>query len=239
MKRDKSFKIIDLIFPPVCPFCGSPAGAFSEYGADTECPGCRGRLMRYKKADEIPHEALEKVLRLYVPVRYYGLAKQAMLRYKFGQEQWLYKPFSDIMHGFLTDNRGYEDIDIITSVPISKKRYAKRGYDQSRLIARRLSELSGKPYRDLLKRNDRAGAMIATSSENYAERNAEKRFSAVNDELELYGLRVLLVDDIFTTGSTLNECAGILLGHGAMYVNAACMMSGRQDIFDPAAEEIA
>ena len=237
MKRDVN--VLDIIFPAKCPFCGRLSGPFSEAGADDFCPGCQDEVMRYEKADEIPHEALEKVLRLYVPLRYYGLAKKAMLRYKFGQEQWLYKPFSDMMHRFLTENQGYADIDIITCVPVSKKRYAKRGYDQSRLIARRLSELSGKPYRDLLKRNDRAGAMIATSAENFAERKAEKRFSPVNDELELYGLRVLLVDDIFTTGSTLNECAGILLYHGAMYVNAACMMSGRQDIFDPAAEEIA
>ncbi len=67
---------------------------------------------------------------------------------------------------------------------------------------------------------------------NYAARAAATRFSPIDDSLKLYSERILLIDDIFTTGSTLNECGGILLSMGALYVNAACLMSGRQDIYD-------
>ena len=237
MKRD--FSIIDLIFPEKCPFCGRMTGAQELYG-EGSCKKCMEELITYTAADELPHEALEKVLKLYVPMRYSGKAKKAMLRYKFGQEEWLCESFSRIMHNYLESNGAYEDIDIITCVPVSPKRFAVRGYDQSRLIARKISEYSGKPFRDLLKRNDqKKAATVFTSGENFAERASEKRFEAAEKELSLFGLRVLLVDDIFTTGSTLNECAGILLGRGAMYVNAACMMSGRQDIYDASLEETA
>ena len=233
-----TFSIIDLIFPEKCPFCGRITAAQELYSAGS-CKNCREELITYKTADELPHEALEKVLKLYVPMRYSGNAKKAMLRYKFGQEEWLSESFSRIMHNYLTSNGAYEDIDLITCVPVSPKRFAGRGYDQSRLIARKLSEYSGRPFRDLLKRNDNSKKAAFTSRENFAERASEKRFEAADPELSLFGSRVLLVDDIFTTGSTLNECAGILLGRGAMYVNAACMMSGRQDIYDAPLEETA
>ncbi|MBO4325694.1 MAG: ComF family protein [Clostridia bacterium] len=235
---NSSSGIIDLIFPEKCPFCGRMKGRVKG-PADVLCDRCSNELFIYDKADELPHEALEKVLRLYVPLRYSGAAKKAMLRYKFGQEQWLYRPFSQIMHIFLEANDGYSDIDVITCVPVSAKRFAQRGYDQSRLIARAISGLSGKPFRDLLRRNDTGWRNIATSTENFAQRASERRFSASRDDFCLFGTRILLVDDIFTTGSTLNECAGILLEHGALYVNAACMMSGRQDIYAFGREESA
>ena len=235
---NRSSRLIELLFPDKCPFCGR---MIRSGGSEEKlyCDNCRDDLIFYEQADTLPHEALDRILRLYVPMRYYSLAKKAMLRYKFNSEEWLYRPFSMIMHRFLSNNGGYDDIDIITCVPVSKKRYAKRGYDQSRLIARKLSELSGKPFRDLLERIDAGNKNRVTSAENYAQRAADRRFNALDEGLELYNARILLVDDIFTTGSTLNECGGILLEHGALYVNAACLMSGRQDIYYSAGEETA
>ncbi len=225
--------ISKLFFPRKCPFCGRVLRAGAEY----ICAACADTVFMYTRADALPHEALEKVLRLYVPLRYTGAAKDAMLRFKFGGERWIFEPFAGLLHRYLAVNGGYADVDLITCVPISANRFAGRGYNQSELVARRLSELSGIPFRALLVR--RTGTGSFTSSENYAGRAAEKRFLYGADAPELKALRVLLVDDIFTTGSTLNECAGILLEHGAGYVNAACMMSGRQDIYDVSREESA
>ena len=224
--------LINLLFPVKCPFCGSFSG-FRQIEKAGMCDKCASLDIFYKKADDLPHGALEKILRLYVPVRYTGTAKKAMIRYKFGGEEWLSKPFAAIMHSYLISNGGYDDIDLITWVPVSAKRFAVRGYDQSRLIAAQLSELSGKPCRKLLLRDNRpSGPSAATVNMNYAARAAATRFSPIDDSLKLYSERILLIDDIFTTGSTLNECGGILLSMGALYVNAACLMSGRQDIYD-------
>ena len=222
-----------LLFPRKCPFCGRMLRAET----DQLCDACRKTLFMYGKADELPHEALDRVLRLYVPLRYNGPAKDAMLRFKFGGERWLFEPFAQLLHRYIADNGGYDDIDLITCVPLSAARFAGRGYNQSELVARQLSELSGIPFRTLLSRS--AGANKMTSSENFAGRAAVRRFTYKAGTPPLGDLRVLLVDDIFTTGATLNECAGILLGKGAGYVNAACMMSGRQDIYDAAREESA
>jgi ComF family protein len=228
--------IKNLLFPVKCPFCRRIADPrrIEEAGV---CEKCAGLDLFYKKADVLPHEALEKILKLYVPMRYSGEAKKAMLRYKFSGEEWLCGPFATLMHNFLSVSGGYDDIDVITWVPVGGKRFAVRGYDQSGLVARRLSESSGIPFRKLLRRNDGTGNTM-TSSRNYALRQAETRFSPLDPSVKLYGSRILLVDDIFTTGSTLNECGGILLSMGALYVNAACLMSGRQDIYD-AGEETA
>ena len=225
-----------LLFPRKCPFCGRILRQGPDGGVEYICSGCAQTVFMYSKADVLPHEALEKVLKLYVPLKYTGPAKDAMLRFKFGGERWIFEPFAELLHRYLEANGGYADIDLITCVPLSAARFAKRGYNQSELVARRLSEASGLPFRTLLKRTPGSGGM--TSAENYAGRVAERRF-AYSAATPLRGLRVLLVDDIFTTGSTLNECAGILLANGAGYVNAACMMSGRQDIYDAAREESA
>ena len=111
--------------PEKCPFCGRMTGAQELDGAGS-CKKCREELITYRSADELPHEALEKVLKLYVPMRYSGKAKKAMLRYKFGQEEWLCEAFSRIMHNYLSTNEAYEDIDLITCVPVSPKRFAVR-----------------------------------------------------------------------------------------------------------------
>ncbi len=225
-----------LFFPRKCPFCGRILRSGGD-GAEYMCPDCARTVFIYSKADVLPHEALEKVLKLYVPLKYTGPAKDAMLRFKFGGERWIFEPFAGLLHRYLEANGGYGDIDLITCVPLSTARFAGRGYNQSELVARKLSESSGIPFRMLLERTSGSGGM--TSAENYAGRSAERRFAFKAGTPPLRGLRVLLVDDIFTTGSTLNECAGILLSNGAGYVNAACMMSGRQDIYDAQREESA
>lgn len=228
----------NLFFPRKCPFCGR-IGSRKTLEDRGYCDNCAELGFFYSKADGIPHEALDRILRLFVAMRYTGEAKDAMLKYKFGGEEWISDPFSVILHNYLIRNGGYDDVDIITYVPISAKRFAKRGYDQSGLIARRISEMSGLPLRKLLSRDGSTATDTATSARNFALRAGSKRFAAADPGLDLHGAAVLLIDDIFTTGSTLNECGGILLDHGALYVNAACMMSGRQDIYDVAGEDCA
>ncbi len=217
----------ELLFPDKCPFClrVMPRGPAGGRGM---CGECRENVVRNPSADPLPHEALGRVLMLYVPLRFHGSARDAMHSYKFGGQVWMSAHFARILYDYILEAGGFDDTDIITCVPISDAGFAKRGFDQSRLIAEELSKLSGIPFAPLLERPGEG--RIRTSGRNYAQRASMSRFRAADRSVDIRGARILLVDDIFTTGSTLNECAGLLLDAGAFYVNAACVMSGRQDI---------
>lgn len=219
-------KALELLFPARCPFCRSVSDPdyLEEHGI---CPECGKTVFQFKEADELPHGALSCVLKLYVPFRYTGEVKKAMLRYKFGGENWLAEPFARLLYEYLRKNGATDDAELITFVPVSARRLAVRGYDQSALIAKKVGELSGLPVRSLLMRTDRK----STSELNLEERKSRKRFEIKTPGTELANMRILLIDDIFTTGSTLTECAKLLLEHGAGAVDAACMCSGRQDIY--------
>ena len=155
--------ISGIIFPDKCPLCGrifrKRPGLCSVTGE--LCDSCAGNIFTYASADELPHAALPYVLKLYVPFRYSGDMRRAVLRYKFGGENWLSGPFAEMLFAYLRDNGAFGDCELITFVPVSGKRLAVRGYDQSRLIAKRIGELSGIPVRCLLERSDSASGMAS------------------------------------------------------------------------------
>lgn len=100
--------------------------------------------------------------------------------------------------------------DVVTSVPISAARYRERGYNQSELIARQVARELGLPYRSTLGRDTSLHQLGLTR----AERLAQIR-GAFYPTRQLTGERVLIVDDVVTTGATLNECRRQLLSAGA------------------------
>lgn len=110
----------------------------------------------------------------------------------------------------LKQNGFFDGIDLIIPVPLSKKKYRKRGYNQCDYIARGMSEVTGIPLRtDCIKR------AIDTDTQTHKGRsdrwkNTEGIFHAVKPE-ELKGKHLLLVDDVLTTGATLHACTSTLL----------------------------
>ncbi len=112
---------------------------------------------------------------------------------------------------------GFDDkIDIITSVPMNRKKLIRRGYNQSKLLARGVSRVTGLKYLDILK-----------ESRNFTKQrdlNSSGRFINVIDRYETVnnnkfrGKAVLLIDDVFTTGATINECSRKLIFSGAAKV---------------------
>ena len=143
--------------------------------------------------------------------KYQGTIRNIILNYKFSDKSYLYKTIVKFIfqnEQFINNLKSYE---IIIPVPISKKRYKERGYNQSGLIAKEIAknlDLSIK-YNDkcLLKTKN----IIEQSKLNKEERlgNVQGVYELKNEEL-LYNKKILLVDDIYTTGSTVNECSKIL-----------------------------
>lgn len=109
--------------------------------------------------------------------------------------------------------------DIITWVPLSRKRLRKRGYDQARLLAEELSRISGVGCCRLLQKTRNNPAQSGTGSAEKRRANVSGVYRAA-DEDQVKGKSILLVDDIVTTGATLSECARVLISAGAREVKA-------------------
>lgn len=154
-------------------------------------------------------------------VVYRDEARRIVQELKYGGRRYLAKNMADIMLDEVKSGLNY---DIIVPVPMYVKKIKKRGFCQTTLIAGFLSERSGKPVvTGTLIRNRDTTPMSGLEPDKRAE-NIRNAFS-VTDAKKLEGKRVLLIDDVLTTGSTANECTSVLLEAGATAVYLAVFAS--------------
>jgi competence protein ComFC len=134
------------------------------------------------------------------------------LKYNFVED--LAEPITTLTNQFLSKNI-LPDVDVIVSIPLHKRRFAERGFNQSDVIANILYEQIGKPVSYLLKRKKYTKKQSKlTKSER--QHNLKDVF-VVNSE-DVDGKVVLLVDDVYTTGATMQMAAKVLLDGGALDV---------------------
>ena len=116
------------------------------------------------------------------------------------------------------------EVDALVPIPLHRTRVAERGFNQARLIAEGVSEHSGWPVLDLLARR------VARQSQTRVR--AFERRALAPDTFRLrggaQGLRILLIDDVTTTGSTLNAAARVLIAAGARRVEGAVLAVPRR-----------
>ena len=142
--------------------------------------------------------------------KYEGLIRKIILDYKFNDKPYINKTFVNFM---LKNKKMFENIqkyDTIIPVPISKKRQKERGYNQSLLIAKEIANQTKLELENncLLKTKN----IIEQSKLNKEDR--EKNIKGVyelKNRLLIENKKILLIDDIYTTGSTVNECSKILI----------------------------
>ena len=177
-----------------CPVCGrvTPSGAALCFDCHNHRPAFRS------------HRSI---------VFYTKEIRQAILLFKFYHKRHYAIPMGSLMSSYLS-----QSYDLITAVPISKRRYRERGYNQSRLLAEQIERLRGIPYAETLKKIKNTPPQSKLNHRKRQE-NIKNAFSAIQPET-LVGKRILLIDDICTTGATLNECARVLMKAGAAYVDA-------------------
>ena len=209
-------KILNFIYPPVCGICG-------KLNSDFLCKKCEKILEseavfgvdKYKKIERkkenIKNNFNDKKYfdeHLYIFL-YQGIIRRIILKYKFQEEAYLYKTFVN----FLLKNENFfekiEKYDTIVPVPISKKKKKKRGYNQSELLAKEIAYNANLVLEkeSLYKIKD----IVEQSKLNKENRlkNIQGVYELVNKE-KLNKKKILLIDDIYTTGSTVNECSKVL-----------------------------
>ena len=195
--------ILDLIYPPVCGICG-------KLNQNYLCKKCQKVLENQSKfvIDENQDFNQNFNKHLYI-FKYEGIIRSMILNYKFNEKSYLYITFVN----FLLKNEKFFKIlksyDTIIPVPISSERKNERGYNQSELLAKELAKkLNIECVKNCLIKNKN---IIEQSKLNKEERqkNIQGVYILKNKE-KLINKKLLLIDDIFTTGSTVNECCKIL-----------------------------
>ena len=103
--------------------------------------------------------------------------------------------------------------DIIIIVPVSKQRKLERGYNQSELIAKEISKIIKVPITRKILYKIKNTVPQSSLNKKQREENARDVYQ-VSNVTKLYSKKILLIDDIYTTGNTINECAKVLVQKG-------------------------
>ena len=196
--------LLDLIFPPKCPFCGK----LLEKGA-LLCPDCQRDLPWL--TGERAMRAVELTEGCWSVLKYEGAVREGIRGYKFRGHRARGKAFGELMAQAAADHR--LEFDLITWPSLSRRRLRERGYDQAGILAEEMGRKLDKPAVRTLEKEERP-AQSGLEGPQERKINVLGAYSAPEPEA-FRGKRVLLVDDVVTTGSTLSECAGVLRAAGA------------------------
>lgn len=210
--------LLDLIYPPKCPFCGRVL----ERDEDGLCAQCQETLPWTQSDDGKDVEFCDACLS---PLWYRDGVRKAVHRYKFGGGSAHARLFGGLMAQCLSD-RQERPADLIVWAPLHRKRRKKRGFDQSELLAHRVGELAGLPVVPGFKKVRR------TETQSQLQDAAARRANVAGAYVLLPGLdaagkRVVLVDDVVTSGATLSECAALLRQAGAEEITALTLARAR------------
>ena len=201
--------LLDLLFPPKCPFCQR---LLHDPRAPL-CPNCQASLPWLTgRAGE---RRVDFTQGCWSPLAYQAQVREAVQRYKFAPAPAYGRPFGLLMAQCARD-QGVE-AELVTWAPLSKKRRRKRGFDQGELLARTVGECLALPVLPLLEKSRHTVPQSSLPDGAARRANALGAYSLLPGG-RIEGRRVLLVDDVVTSGATLSECARLLCQGGAKQV---------------------
>lgn len=227
-------RLLDLLYPRICPWCRI---ALTAADSSFACRRCAQRVVRIAppfclvcgapvEAGEASRvcAACEKMRPAYDRLRgvvvYDPAVAAAIKSFKYQRDVTLARALARVLHGVSGSGLRWNDYDAIIPVPLHPVRLRERRFNQALLLLRELPDSRSLPIRpDLLQRVRHTTPQAELSAKERRE-NVKGAF-AVTPETSLTDLRVLLVDDVASTGSTLHECAKVCKQAGAAAVDAA------------------
>ena len=221
--------VLSLLFPPYCLLCGESTDAMRIVcdKCARELPSLKGaRCSRCQGLLDDPSADLCRVCGTSSwgfdlarsPGPYNSGWGELVRALKFGRERAITRFLSARMASYLSVEQPFSTIDLITYVPMSRRALRLRGFNQARLLALGVGHLANIPVCRLLSKNRDTTAQTILSARK-RKANLRGAFTVVKSGKE----RVLLIDDIYTTGSTVEECSRTLRtgGYKAIHVLTA------------------
>jgi ComF family protein len=198
------FRLTGFVTEPCCASCGVPFAAAGQGGPERLCPGCRAAPPVFGRAR--------------AALRYDAQARRLILPFKHADRTELVAALAPHMAragaGLL------EGADMLVPVPLHRRRLFQRRYNQAALLARAIARIAGLPVLpDALLRLRATAALGEKSAEQRATEVADAFAVRPARAARIAGARVLLIDDVMTSGATANACARALLAAGAAGVD--------------------
>jgi competence protein ComFC len=231
---------VRLLFPEVCQVCGNLAAVPSDGYVCVECLRCISSIQfpfcercGLPFEGEIQHgfqcQNCHDLRLFFVYARSACAANSLMLdllhRYKYGNARWLDALFERLLGDAVSNSATGKDWDCVIPVPLYPVRQRERGYNQSDILAQSVGErlqipcfstvvkrIAHTPSQTMLNRNERAA-------------NVAKAFEVIDSE-KIIKRRILIIDDVLTTGATANECSRVCLRAGACSVHVWTLARG-------------
>ncbi len=211
--------VLDLLFPPKCVFCGKVL----DGGQGGICARCQRELPWL--TGSLAEQTGEFFSLCAAPLRYQDKVRDSIRRYKFKGRRGYHKVYGALVAQCVHDHLAGR-YDLITWVPLSPQRKRERGYDQAFLLASAAALELGEVAVETLRKGRDTDPQSGISEASRRRANVLGAYEPVDPEL-VHGRRILLIDDVVTTGSTLSECARILRTMGASDVVCAALARAR------------
>lgn len=194
--------VLNLIYPNVCGIC-------NRLCVEDLCKKCEIKLNKIAKNKIVNYKDKNFAKHLYV-FKYEGIIKDKLLDFKFNEKTYIYKAIVKFIIKNKKICRFLKSYDIIIPVPIHKKRKLERGYNQSALFARTIAKsVPNLKYIDDVLVKTLNNRPQSTKNKIERQQNIIGAYKMKN-ESKVLNKKILLLDDIYTTGSTVNECCKVL-----------------------------
>ena len=231
--------VADWLYPRVCPGCG----AMSDRPGRHLCWDCLSRIELYTQGlctlcgrfaeGHVEHafvcgacrQAKPRFDRARAAGRFAGVLREQVHQFKYGNALWLRHDLTDLLEGCLNAHFAAGEVDVVLPVPLHAVRQRERSYNQAALLAKELARRFDRRF------DCRTLARVRTTATQTALDAAHRRMNmlgafAVTEPAWVRSRCVLLVDDVMTTGATLDECARTLKKAGARTVWAVTVGRG-------------
>ena len=197
-------KKIPYVTDTYCVRCGADTGPYITYTVKEGCAVCKGKYLHFNAVTSVTH--------------YNGVIKILIHKFKYARQKFLFRVLNDILIKHKGIKENIADVDIIVPVPLHWIKKLHRGFNQSELLSLGIQRYFSKPIiRNNLCRikNTEAQTLL---SKNQRKLNIHNAFFVRQPEL-FKGKKILLVDDVLTTGATASECSKKLKESGAESVH--------------------
>ncbi len=204
-----------IIYPPICVCCNNVINLSKDFDDGYICDKCLKEARSFIESEKCFEKNKDSFYNENLSVLEYNEYFSKLLRkLKFGYNKNVASAFVKILEDYLIDNKDFFlEFDIITCVPIHKSRARYRGFNQSKLIGEKICEVVEKSFQEDVLIKVKSTYPQTTMPREQRENNIKDTF-IINENINVKNKKILIIDDVFTTGSTINECAKKLVENG-------------------------